>query len=36
VRIEMASPAVKVTVNDGSVPESNLDNNEMKAEQFNH
>lgn len=36
VRIEIASPAVKVTVNDGSVPESNLDNNEMKAEQFNH
>jgi hypothetical protein len=36
VRIEIASPAMKVTVNDGSVPESNLDNNEMKAEQFNH
>jgi hypothetical protein len=36
VRIEVASPAVKVTVNDGSVPESDMSNNEMKAEQFSH
>lgn len=36
VRIQLASPPVKVTVNDGSVPESDTSNNEMKAEQFSH
>lgn len=36
VRIEAASAPVEVTVNDGSVPESNRGNNTYKVESLNH